>query len=250
MNPRVEGSWFIESICEAFSHIALEEMAKRWKSHSRQRFVDYAPNFDSYSQSTIADYLKRFNILSEGEVEGWIKKNRHVIIRQTRGQTDSAESREIQHVCAVPIRRHFKKHPAAWGALVTLGACVKGQNVDFAKWRKLATDEQRPLVDDLASAFDSLLNSDTTSELTWGYAAPRHSQISVSFSRANNSLFPHASDGLQTCAEGCDDFIISMSFRPTIRLQGVIAEEVQNRTLSQESGIFTDRQKPVPRGSC
>ena len=42
VNPRVEGSWFVESACVAVSHVALEEMAKEWKSHTRQAFVAYA----------------------------------------------------------------------------------------------------------------------------------------------------------------------------------------------------------------
>ena len=45
VDPRIRDSWFVESVCMAFSHIALEEMAKEWSSYGRQPFVDYAPKF-------------------------------------------------------------------------------------------------------------------------------------------------------------------------------------------------------------
>jgi len=156
-NPRV-GGWFGESVCVALSHVALEEVAKEWRSHSNPRFVDYAPNFDSYNQSVIADYLKKFDIPSEGEVEGWIKSNLLQIDRQTRGPSNSSASREVQHVCSVAIKRYLRRHPAAWGALVSLGSCVEGPRVNFSKWRQLVTVEQRPLVNDLASLFGPLLD--------------------------------------------------------------------------------------------
>ncbi len=107
------------------THMALTDSRRETKDQRSRiqlmskvrnsNFVDYAPNLDSYSQSTIADYLKRFDISSEGEVEHWIKNNRDRINRQTRGHIASAESRDIQRVCAVAIRRHFRKHPSNLG---------------------------------------------------------------------------------------------------------------------------------------
>ena len=55
------------------------------------------------------------------------------------------------------IRQKLRKHPQRWGAIVALGACVKkGGRVDFQEWRRVVKDEERALVDELASVFAPL----------------------------------------------------------------------------------------------
>ena len=69
-DPRIRDSWFVESVCMAFSHIALEEMAKEWSSYGRQPFVDYAPKFAKVIVRPLSPAIGRNSGSSQKQISG------------------------------------------------------------------------------------------------------------------------------------------------------------------------------------
>ncbi len=153
LDPTIDENWFDESVCIAVSHVALEEMAREWKTHHDKRFADYAADFVGYEAATTKDYLKTAGLASEAEVEAWIKNNLPRINRESGGRID----RNTQHLCSLIIKRKLERYPDLWRALMALGPAIKGVTIDFSRWRNSVPEQQRPLVIDLAAFFEPLL---------------------------------------------------------------------------------------------
>ena len=145
------GGWFAESVATAMSHVCLAELGKKWKtSPPYPHWADYAPNFTKYRGDTLRDQLNRLEVPSPDEAPDWLRA--HLPARIRDGKVDRPE----QAAGAVVIERALRKHPKAWGALARLGAVTKDGRVDFARWHELVTEDERPLVRDLADSFAPL----------------------------------------------------------------------------------------------
>ena len=155
ISPR-SGNWFIESVCCAMSHVALEHMGGKWaKEPPFPNWRSYAQSFVSYNANAKRDALDKIGLASEDDIPGWVRRELPALARR------NAVERKYQLANALLVEDILSRHPKAWGAITKLGAAGDPQKTDFGKWLALVTPGQRPLVAELAGHFD------TTRETPW-----------------------------------------------------------------------------------
>ena len=152
-NPQL---WFEESLCEAASIFALQQMSKSWRERPPySNWKDYAPALAKYAEN----YRRDTERLGDKSFAEWYAENQQRFV-----EFDREAFKVVAVYALLPL---LEKNPQHWEALSGLNQWNPQQELTFEKyladWKSRVPDEHQKFVQEVAEAFGVALPTATTS---------------------------------------------------------------------------------------
>jgi hypothetical protein len=126
--------WFEESLCEAFSLFALQEMAKHWETDAPYpQWQEYAPEFTAYEQDVFKQTHRR--LPKSMKLPKWYQA-----YAKTLSADPYAQGRDLNELVANQLLPIFAENPQTWVTInyLNLGEDGKDKSLDkhLSDWQE------------------------------------------------------------------------------------------------------------------